>query len=373
MTIIDFKYFFGWTGRYAKIGLSCLHSRFIAKTPFIFSHSLTHACNSRCKTCGRWKFSNLAKNDLTTEQVFKLLKEAVDFGMRGYYAFGGEPMLRKDIVEILKYAHDLGMITVLNTNGFSVAQRAKEISQHTDFCYISIDAPDEQHDFIRGRKGSFKEAVEAVKKMSEAGGTRTTIVSVASKLNIDRMEEMANFATKLGVGIEFNAVDPSPTDPHNVTRLTEEESYALTPDQLHQFYVTCLELKRKGYPVMDSEKVLEEYINKKPWKCHFPKIFCYISPDGYFVPCTYNANIKKPVNILETSLKDFFNSEEYHTFVKSAENCNDCLRPCIRMYSYAFDFFNPFKLKALASTIKTFKSSNREGLWECALKPSGKV
>lgn len=372
MALIDFKYFFNWTGRYANIASSCLRSRFVTKTPFIFSHSVTHACNSHCKTCGRWRFSHLARTrDLTTKQIFKLYDDAADMGMRGYYAFGGEPMVRSDIVELLKHAHDLGMIVVLNTNGYSVAKRAKELADCVDFCYISIDAPDEQHDFIRGRKGSFKEAVEAVKAISD-GIARVTIVSVVSKLNFHRMEEMAQFADKLGVGLEFNTVDPSPTDPHNKTRLTKEESHALSPEQLHQFYVKLLELKQNGYHIMDAPKVLEEYIEGKPWGCHFPKIFCYISPDGYFVPCTYNAGLTEPVDFTETPMKEFFQSEEYHEHVRLAESCNECLRPCMRMYSYAFDFFNPFKLRALTSTIKTFKSSNRESLWDGVFKPAGK-
>ncbi len=367
---IDFKYFGGWTSRYSSIAMSWFKSRFISRTPFVFSHSVTHGCNSRCKTCGIWHFSHLMKNDLTTKQVFKLLKEAADMGMRGYYAWGGEPMIRKDIGEILKYARDVGMLTVLNTNGTSLAQRAKELSRFIDFCYISIDAPDKQHDFIRGRKGSFKEATEAVKQMVKVGESKTTIVSVASKLNLQRMEEMCKFAVKLGVGIEFNTVDPSPTDPYQKTALSPKESYALNPKELHYFYMRCLELKRMDYPVMDVPKILEEHMANLPFTCHFPKIFCYISADGHFVPCTYEAGLTEPVNLLKTSMKDFFNSEEYREHAKLSEQCHKCLRPCVRLYSYAYDFYKPAKLKALSSIIKQWKISKNQRLFEGVFKPT---
>jgi molybdenum cofactor biosynthesis enzyme MoaA len=43
------------------------------------------------------------ENDLSTEEVYTLLDEAYDFGMRGYYLFGGEPLVRKDIEAVVEY------------------------------------------------------------------------------------------------------------------------------------------------------------------------------------------------------------------------------------------------------------------------------
>ena len=45
--------------------------------------------------------SKMAYKDMKTEDVFNLLLKAYDSGMRGYYLFGGEPIIRKDILEIL--------------------------------------------------------------------------------------------------------------------------------------------------------------------------------------------------------------------------------------------------------------------------------
>lgn len=305
---------------------------------------------------------------MTTNQIFNLLSEAWDMGMRGYYAFGGEPMVRKDIVDIIEYAHDLGMITVLNTNGSNVEKKAKELGRCVNFAYISIDAPDEQHDIIRGRKGSFREATKAVEALSK-NGSRVTIVSVISQLNLHRMRELAEFAENLGVGIEFNTVDPSPTDPYGRKKLSGDEIYSLVKEQLQYFYEEYLRLRLEGFPLMQPPKVMEEFVEKKPWKCHFPKIFCYVQADGMFTPCTYNYSSLEPINFLRHSMSDFFNSKEYQEHVKLVERCNECLRPCVRLYSYAYEFYNPVKVRSLIPTIKQWKAGNRQGLLEGMFKP----
>jgi MoaA/NifB/PqqE/SkfB family radical SAM enzyme len=91
-------------------------SRLLTHSPIILTHSVTSACNCRCKICNIWK-KKLNANELTTREIFQMLNEAKRLNFAAYVVWGGEPLLRPDIVDILNHAHALGFYTSIITNG----------------------------------------------------------------------------------------------------------------------------------------------------------------------------------------------------------------------------------------------------------------
>ena len=116
--------------------LSMLRSKFFTHVPFFLAHAITYCCNSKCKTCTYWQMSNRTNEDLPTEDVFRLLDEAYEYGIRGYYLFGGEPTTRKDIGKVVDYAKAKGFLTVMNTNGSLLAEKAESL-RNLDFAFVS--------------------------------------------------------------------------------------------------------------------------------------------------------------------------------------------------------------------------------------------
>ena len=339
---------------YSKAFFSFLKSRLITRKPFFLAHSITYACDSRCKTCTQWQMSKMANKDLSTEKVFELLTNAYNAGMRSYYVFGGEPLLRKDIEKILEFAKERGFLTTMNTNASLLEKKAESISDFLDFIFVSLDSPDEHHDFIRGRKGSFKEAMNGIKKILELGKTKVTIVSTISKLNFDKIENLARFAQKLGVGISYNAVEPTLITSYEDDRTNSVvEDYGLSEEELQIFYSKLLELKLEGYPLMETESVLRDYAKRKRFVCNFPKIFVYVSPDGMIFPCTYKFG-HPIVNLNRISFEDYFSSSCFKNHIKQSENCDICVRTCLRMYSYTYAL-NPLHYLNLISSMKILK------------------
>ena len=319
--------------RYSDAFLSMLKSRLLTHMPFYLAHAITYACNSRCKTCTYWQMSDKNSNDLSTREVYQLLDEAYDFGMRGYYLFGGEPLVRPDIEDILEYARRKGFLTTMNTNGSLLEEKAESLGDNLDFAFVSLDYYDDSDDFIRGRKGHFEEAVKGIKKILEVGRTRVTLVTTISSLNFDAVKPMAEFAKNHGVGISFNTVEPTVQSSFEEGRTySPVENYGLSREQLRTFYRTLLKLKSEGYPLMETRYVLKDYVLEKAYTCHFPKIFVYVSPDKKIFNCSYDHTY----DLKKGSFEDYFNSQLYREFAKSAEKCNICLRTCVRMYSYAY-------------------------------------
>ncbi len=99
----------------------------------------TGACNARCKYCNVDASGAPTPRELSTKEALHLVDEVNKFGVRWFGIKGGEPLLRKDIFEIVGYAKSLGLNVCLLTNGCFVdgeiydklvKNQGLDISQH---------------------------------------------------------------------------------------------------------------------------------------------------------------------------------------------------------------------------------------------------
>lgn len=340
--------------RYLGALNSMLKSRFFTHRPFFLAHAMTFGCNSRCKTCTYWKNISRMKEDMKTEEVFQMLDEAYDAGMRGYYMFGGEPLIRQDIAEITDYAKNKGFITVMNTNGSLLEQKAAKL-KNLDFAFVSLDYYNDYDDVIRGRPNTFGEVIRGIYELKKIGRTKVALVTTISTLNWNSMRRMAELASDLGVGISFNSVEQSMDFGQTTTETTPNFDVGLDSEKLKEFYRTLLELKREGFPLLETEEVLDDFVNSKPWKCEFSKMFLYVTPNKQVYNCdyTYAYDLKKG------SFEQYFKSEGFWSYVKSSESCNKCVRTCVRGYSYTYGLF-PRQLWGLAGQARLLFNRSEE-------------
>ena len=119
-----------------------------ARVPFFCGHKLTYNCNLRCKMCPFWKRPS---SDCNLLQEKAILKQIFNSGACGVAFEGGEPLLRKDLVEILAFSRSLPLHTSLITNGTLLKSRIDEIAPYINgVVYVSLDGLEKTHDAIRG-------------------------------------------------------------------------------------------------------------------------------------------------------------------------------------------------------------------------------
>ena len=329
--------------RYLGAFVSMLRSKLLTHKPFFLAHAITYGCNSRCKICTYWQMTPRMKEDMPTYEVFELLDEAYEYGMRGYYLFGGEPLIRRDIGSVVDHAKDKGFLTTMNTNGSLLARKAESL-KNLDFIFVSLDYFNQYHDLIRGRLNSFDEVIRGIRKIREVGNTRVTLVTTISSLNYDAVEPMAKLAKDLRVGISFNSVEPTVQSSFEQGRTQSPVGdFGLTRGQLGEFYARLLRLKKEGYPLMETENVLQDFAEGRRWTCRFPRMFVYVSADKKIFSCTYDHTY----DLKKGSFEEYFSSDLYSSHAARAENCNECVRTCVRGYSYAYDL-KPLNLINLA-------------------------
>jgi len=333
--------------RFLDAAFSLLKSRLLTHKPFFLAHAITYACNSRCKTCTYWQMSNRKEEDLSTEEVFSLLDEAYDFGMRGYYLFGGEPTFRNDIGTIVDYAKGKGFLTTMNTNGSLLATKAESL-RNVDFIFVSLDYFDAYHDYIRGRKGSFREVIRGIERIKKIGNSKIVLVTTISTLNFDAIDPMAKLAQDLQVGISYNSVEPTVRSSFEQGRTASPvQDYGLTGTQLQVFYESLLRLKNEGFPLMETEYVLKHFVEGRSWTCRFPEMFVYVSADKKIFSCTYDHTY----DLNHGSFAEYFSGRLYKDHVAKAKKCNICIRTCVRGYTYTYNL-NPFHFMNLIGDAK---------------------
>jgi MoaA/NifB/PqqE/SkfB family radical SAM enzyme len=170
--------------------------------PILLSVSVTHKCNARCPFCEFW--SSKPTDEMTPNQMNKIFVDAYDLGCLGTVLSGGEPLLRKDLPQILKYASDAGLTTSLSTNGYLLKKRIHEIHRHLDVLSVSIDFPDTRHDKTRVLKGLFEKAIAGI-ELAQQYGVSTNINSIiTNELSLKDVEKLLSLAESLNCGITFS-------------------------------------------------------------------------------------------------------------------------------------------------------------------------
>jgi MoaA/NifB/PqqE/SkfB family radical SAM enzyme len=132
-------------------GMPALHVR-----PLVAELFLTDNCNLRCVSCACWR--ETTHNELNTEEWREVIRQLARLRIHKVNFTGGEPLIRRDAVELMGFARSLGIRhTHLNTNAILLAPAKLEevLAAGIRSLNISVDGPRPLHDQIRGRKGAF--------------------------------------------------------------------------------------------------------------------------------------------------------------------------------------------------------------------------
>ncbi|OGF55301.1 MAG: hypothetical protein A2452_03335 [Candidatus Firestonebacteria bacterium RIFOXYC2_FULL_39_67] len=130
--------------------------------PSSMNIAITNMCNSKCMMCNYWK--DKKKEELTFSEIVRVFAEAKEVGVKEVTIYGGEPLIRKDIFEIIKEAKINGLHVEIITNALLIDENMAEkiVKSGLERLTISMDAVGELNDEIRGVKGAFEKAIKAI-------------------------------------------------------------------------------------------------------------------------------------------------------------------------------------------------------------------
>ena len=127
--------------------------------------NLIRRCNLKCKHCYSISSDHDFPGELTTAEVYSVMDDLWNFGVRVLILSGGEPLLRTDIFDISRRAKDKGFYVGLSTNGTLIDGGLIEDIAVIDYDYvgISLDGIGRVHDRFRGKEGAFDASLAAAR------------------------------------------------------------------------------------------------------------------------------------------------------------------------------------------------------------------
>jgi MoaA/NifB/PqqE/SkfB family radical SAM enzyme len=174
---------------------------------------VTSICNAKCGTCFYWQSLN-QKGDLTLDELGKISRSMPAF--RNLLLSGGEPTLRRDLVEVVRLfvEHNRIVNVSMPTNGL-LPERVVEVARgllDLDPLLgvapgVSIDGPGATHDEIRGVPGNYVKAIDSLERLlalREQAGRRLS-VSVTSVVCSRNLGEIEGFAERLFAAYDLDA------------------------------------------------------------------------------------------------------------------------------------------------------------------------
>jgi MoaA/NifB/PqqE/SkfB family radical SAM enzyme len=173
--------------------------------PYVVSWNLTYRCNLACEHCyldagGKPEVSteNFAdRSELGTEDCFKVIDQIASFAPECLTILtGGEPLLRRDILDIVKRAAGRELWVVVGTNGVriteNVARRLAEAGARG--LSLSLDALDpDRHDRFRRVRGAWQNTVDGAEILNRTG-LSFIVQTTAGSHNLHELDAIADFA-----------------------------------------------------------------------------------------------------------------------------------------------------------------------------------
>ena len=249
------------------------------KSPFQVTFSLTNRCNFRCDYC---HIPLQTRPEMTTDEWRAAIDEFADAGMGRASFMGGEPLLRKDVPELIAHVKRRGVHASINTNAWLVPQYIDAV-QSLDLVCITLDGPAEVHDAQR-HPGSYARVMDSL-ELLRARGTKTVTMTVLTERSIETVDHVLEVAKRFGIQAFFQLEHDAGMD------VSLPIAPGVTSARVTQMTETLAQRKRAGWPVGNSLAVLETQGTKRYLircdECYAGTYFAYVLSDGTVSHCLF--------------------------------------------------------------------------------------
>jgi radical SAM protein with 4Fe4S-binding SPASM domain len=220
--------------------------RFSAQSKPVVMWNLTGHCNLACQHC-YMDASREAREEMSLEESIRLVDELADMKVPILIFTGGEPLLSRNFYALAFHAREVGLRTVISTNGTLITPEVARLLAEARVRYVGVSldaAKPEQHDAFRGVAGAHDRALQGIKNARDAGlktGLRITLTrdnwqDVPALLNLALQEGIPRFClyhlvpTGRGAGIAER--DVTPEQRRSVIRLLAEAAEELKGENI---------------------------------------------------------------------------------------------------------------------------------------------
>lgn len=353
------------------------------RSPFYIQFYISKNCHLKCKMCNIVE-ANSDLQPFDKNKIEKIADNLVKIGAGVVLLTGGEPFLRPDIDEIVRIFKSKNLDVRMQTAGLfekkdkienCVKNGARDIN-------ISLDSLDEHlSDYINGVDGSFRNAIKTMSLVSKTFPSKDSICAlgcVLSKYNIDEIEPVLDFATKIGwwlslVPAHITTIDlPLGFRGYDDYFKFQEEDYP----KVKRLIQVLKEKKKKGYKLFDSDDYLDSIYHfittgHPNWRhngvCDSPNLYFAILPDGRFAPCC-DFRLDDEIFVYDENFPEIYKSKVFQAKVKDittkCPGCNFGSFPEMTLSARSIRTIKERVLLQLKASTQQFKPLEEEQIFE---------
>jgi len=314
-------------------------------SPIYVQFALSKYCNLRCSMCQAVE-ARKDERELTLDEIKRLAAVLDKLGAGIVVLTGGEPLMRRDLAEVVKIFTQVGLEVRLQTNGQLVTEEKilALLEAGLTEVTLSLDTLDaEKQDRINNQQGSWDKTIKALALFSRLlprKGNMTGVNTVVSKLNIREIPQIVKFVT--GIGFYSSLIPVHLSNDNNADFIVRADSseFKFTQDDfalIDEVYSKLIRMKKQGYHIHNSFRFLRETPNffkkgRVDWPCDSPGLYFSISPAGKFLPC---VDIRGTKSMLDEDFLQVFKSRSFQEGVRNmVKNCPGCFYACYPEISY---------------------------------------
>jgi len=302
-----------------------------ARCPVNVMLAVTNRCNGRCAYC---RIPTRSPEDLSTADTLRLIDEMKAAGTVRLGIWGGEPLLRDDIGNIVSHAARKGMYVTLDTNGLLWKDRCGDLKD-LDHLMISIDGDRAGHEANRGA-GTFDRTMEALEMASSDPGLKVWSLTVLTKNNLKEVDFILQTAERLKIRSSFQVL-------HHNDKLGKNHDELIPSNQEYRDVIRYLIRRKKegGGRISSSTRYLnyllkwDDYANARRraphcgLRCKAGALYCNIDANGKVYACSLLADEAVALNAVEVGFKKAFDAIPELP-------CQGCTAACFTEYNYLY-------------------------------------
>ena len=288
----------------------------VEKFPLLVELEPLFACNLKCAGCGKIEQpAALLKQRMSVEQAVGAIEES---GAPMVSIAGGEPLMHKEIDEIVRQLLDRGKIVFLCTNAVLLPKHLHRFTPHKNFAWmVHIDGLRERHDASVCKDGVFDQAVAAIKMAKEKGfrvNTNTTFFTTDTPHDVIDVLDYLNDE----LGIDNMQISPA-------------YAYEKAPDQEHWLGVEqTRELFRKAF---DGGRRKKWRLNHSPLFLDFLEGKVDLACTAWAIPSYSLLGWQRPCYLLDDgyvqTYKELIEDTDWSSFGRGNDpRCANCMAHC---------------------------------------------
>ena len=311
---------------------------------------LTYRCNQHCSHCylDVLEPGSAVPEELSTQECLSIIDQIAAAGALNLTFSGGELLVRKDWLEIARYARSKRLLLRLFTNGLLIRPRLAEqiAALHPYAVEISLySTQPEVHESITRRPRSWELTVRAFRLLHDCG-VRTVMKTPLMRENVGEIDALRQLAEELGARFRYSYA------------ITIKDSGALDPLK-HR--LTYQQLVRVMKQEIDAKFWVNREVSPDQAMCGIGKKALVIDPYGNVNPC---MEVRSRIgNLREQSLREIWEGAHIWTELgdlklDSLPVCRECeLRSlCVRCYGTALreqgNLFEPAMINCIEAVAR---------------------